>query len=129
GLLQRVAEERAADRVRAAGDRADDGSEEAEVLHRAGELGPDRRDRLPDVARLELRQLLAVGLDGVGQRVQKPGALVRRRLAPGPVQRGPRGFAGAVAAGLAANGGARERLSGSGLVQVTDLAGGGLHHL
>ena len=41
-LLQRVEEERAADRVRAAGDRGDRGGVEAEVLDRLGELGLDR---------------------------------------------------------------------------------------
>src|SRR5206468_3289688 len=81
-LLERVAEERAANRVRAAGDRAYDGAEEAEVLDRAGKLCLDGGDRLPDVARLELRELLAVRLDRVGERVQEPSALVRRRLPP-----------------------------------------------
>src|ERR1051326_6958378 len=64
-LLERVAQQRAADRVRAAGDRAEDGAEEAEVLDRDCDLCLDRRDRLADVARLELGQLLAVRLDRV----------------------------------------------------------------
>ena len=91
-LLQRVGEERAADRVGAAGDRADRGSEEAEVLDRAEELGLRRGDRLADVARLELRQLLAVRGDRVGERVQQARALVRRRLAPVAVERAARGL-------------------------------------
>ena len=95
-LLQRVEEERAADRVRAAGDRGDRGGVEAEVLDRLRELGLDRRDRLADVARLELGQLLAVRDDRVGERVQQPRALGRRRLAPVAVERGAGGLDGAV---------------------------------
>ena len=60
GLLQRVEEQRAADRSRAAGDRRDRGRVEAEVLGGTCDLGLDGRDRLADVARLELRELLAV---------------------------------------------------------------------
>jgi hypothetical protein len=41
-LLQGVGEERAADRIRAAGDRAHDGREEAEVLGCPADLGLDR---------------------------------------------------------------------------------------
>ena len=81
-LLQRVEEERAADRVRAAGDRRDRGGEEAEVLDGADELRLHRRDRLADVARLELGELLAVRDDRVGERVQEPRALVRRASCP-----------------------------------------------
>ena len=81
-LLLRVEEQRAADRVRAAGDRRDRGREEAEVLVAPGELRLDGRDRLADVARLELRKLLAVRDDRVGERVQQARALGRRASCP-----------------------------------------------
>ena len=100
-LLLRVEEERAADRVRAAGDRADRRGEEAEVLDRAADLRLHRRDRLADVARLELRELVAVRLDRVGERVQEARALVRRGLAPVAVERGARSRDRAVDLGLA----------------------------
>ncbi len=128
-LLQRVAEQRAADRVRAAGDRADDGGEEAEVLDGARDLGLDRGDGLADVARLELRELLAVRHDRVGERVQQPGALVRRRLAPRPVERDARGLDGAVDVRFPGHRGAGQRLAGRRLVQVANLARGRLHDL
>ena len=55
-LLQRVEEERPADRVRAAGDRGDRRGVEAEVLDRLAQLGLDRRDRLADVPRPRARR-------------------------------------------------------------------------
>src|SRR6202035_3680672 len=91
-LLERVAEERAADRIGAAGDRADDGGEEAEVLDHADELRLDRRDRLADVAALALRELLPVRQDRVGERMEEAGALIGRRLSPRAIERGARGF-------------------------------------
>ena len=81
-LLQRVEEERAADRMRAACDRRDRRGEEAEVLDRRRDLALRGGDRLADVARLELGELLAVRVDGVGERVEEPRALGRGRLAP-----------------------------------------------
>ena len=128
-LLERVAEERAADRIRAAADRADHRGEEAEVLDGAADLRLDRRDRLADVARLELRELLAVRGDRVGERVQQAGALVRRRPAPRPVESRPRGLDRAVDVGLAAERDAGERLAGGGLQELTGLAGGRLDRL
>ena len=95
-LLQRVEEERAADRVRAAGDRRDPRGVEAEVLDGLVELRLDRRDRLADVARLELGEVLAVGDDRVGERVQEARALGRRRLRPVARERAARGLDGAV---------------------------------
>ena len=121
-LLQRVGEERAADRIRAAADRADRGGEVAEVLDRAEELGLRRRDRLADVAGLELRELVPVRLERVGERVQQPRALVRGRLAPVAVERGACRLDRAVDLGLARELGRAERLSGGRLGQV---AGGG----
>src|SRR5581483_10870515 len=129
GLLQGVREERAADRVRAAGDRPDDGREEAEVLGRARNLGLHRGDRLADVPRLELRELLAVRRDRVGERMEQARALVRRRLPPGPVERGPSRFDGAVDVGLARERRAAERLAGRRLGELAQLAGGGLDAL
>ena len=117
-LLQRVGEERAADRVRAAADRADRGGEVAEVLDRAEELGLGRGDRLADVAGLELRELVPVRLDRVCERVQEPRALVRRRLAPVAVERGARGLDRAVDLGLARELRGAERLARGRLDQV-----------
>ena len=91
-LLQRVEEQRAADRIRASGDRADRTRVEAEVLDRLRELGLHRRDRLADVARLELRELLAVGDERVCESVQQARALGRARLAPVAFERGARGL-------------------------------------
>ena len=83
-LLQRVEEERPADGIRAAGDRGDRGGVEAEVLHCLDDLGLHRRDRLADVPRLELCELVAVREDRVG-RARAGGASARwRRLAPRP---------------------------------------------
>src|SRR5205085_10648756 len=81
-LLQRVEEERASDRVRAAGDRRDRGAVEAEVLDRLVELRFDGRDRLADVPGLELGELLAVRDERVGEGVQQDRALVWRSLDP-----------------------------------------------
>ena len=86
-LAQRVEEERPAERMRAARDRRGGGGEEPEVLGRDSHLGLDARDRLADVARFEFRQLLAVRVDCVGQRVQEPRALGRGRLAPRALER------------------------------------------
>ena len=101
-LLQGVEEERAPERARAAGDRRDRGPVEAEDLGRLVDLELDRRDRLADVARLELGELLPVRDDRVGERVQEPRALGRRRLPPRPVERGAGGLDGAVDVGLPA---------------------------
>src|SRR5262249_58314237 len=61
GLLQRVEEERTAERVRTAGDRRDRGRIEAEVLDALIQLRLDGGDRLADVANLELREFFPVG--------------------------------------------------------------------
>jgi hypothetical protein len=128
-LLQRVRQQRAADRIRAAGDRAHDRREEAEVLDRAGDLGLDRRDRLADIAGLELGELAAVRLDRVGEGVEQTCALVRRRAAPGAVERGAGGADGTVDVGLAGHRRPGERLAGGRLGQVADLARCGLGRL
>ena len=73
--------------IRAPGDRRDRGAVETEVLDRLVQLGLDGRDRLADVADLELGELLAVRDDRVGERVQEARALGRRRPAPGAVKR------------------------------------------
>ena len=129
GLLQRVEEERAADRVRAAGDRGDRRRVEAEVLDRLVELGLHRRDRLADVAHLELGQLLAVGDERVGERVQQARALGRRRPAPVALERGARGLDGSVDVGLGAHRDLGQRLAGRGLDELLQLAAGGLRRL
>ena len=85
-------------------------AEETEVLDGDADLGLDRGDGLADVARLELRELFAVRHDRVRERVQEPGALVRRRLAPGAVERRAGSLDGAVDVGLAAS---AARASGS----------------
>ena len=86
-LLQRVEEERAADRIRSSGDRRDRGGVEAEVLDRLVQLRLHGRDRLADVPRLQLGQRLAVRDDRVGERVQQARALRGRRLRPGAAER------------------------------------------
>ncbi len=118
GLLQRVGEDRAADRIRAAADRAERGSVEAEVLGGAEELGLHRGARLAHVARLELDQLLAVRDDRVRERVQEARALARGRLPPGPVEGGARRSDGAVDLGLAGQLGDAERLAACGLDEL-----------
>ncbi len=128
-LLQRVVEKRAADRVRAPGDRRDRRSVEAEVLDRLGELGLHRGDRLADVPRLELGELLSIGGEGVGQRMQEARALGRRRLRPGAVERGPGGIDGAVDVLLVRLRDRGERCAGCGLGQVAGLAGSRLGRL
>src|SRR5207253_8701508 len=86
-------------------------------------------DRLADVARLELGQLLPVRRDRVGERVQQARALRARRLAPGPVERDARRLDRAIDVDLAGHRRAREWLAGRRLAQVPHLAGGGLDEL
>ncbi len=104
-------------------------SVEAEVLDRLRQLGLHRRERLADVPRLDLRNLLAVFLQRVGECVQKTGALVRRRLAPRPGERGACGGHRAVDVVRPGHRSLRERRTTGGLSQVTDLARGGLDEL
>ena len=96
---------------------------------RAADLGLDRRERLADVARLELGELLAVRDDRVGEGVQEPRALVRRRLAPRAVEGGARRRDRAVDVGLARHRGASEHLPRRRLVDVARLARGRLDGL
>ena len=128
-LLQRVEEERAAERARAPGDRGDRGGVEAEVLRGLVDLGLHGRDGLADVAHLELGELLPVRDDRVGERVEKARALGRRRLAPRAAERGAGGLDGAVDVLLAGHRGAAEHLAGGGLDEVAKLAGRGLDGL
>jgi hypothetical protein len=99
------------------------------VVDRDRELCLDRRDRLADVPRLELGELLAVRDDRVGERVQEARALGRGRLPPGAGERRPRRLDGAVDVLLAGHRRPRERLAGRRLRQVAQLAGGGLGRL
>ena len=91
------------------------------MLDGAEELGLRRGDRLADVARLELGQLVAVRLERVGERVQKAGALVCRGLPPVAVERGAGGLDRAVDLGLA-----RELRGSEGLARgrLDQVAGG-----
>ncbi len=129
GLLQRVEEERAAERVRPARDGGDRGRVEAEVLDRLVELGLHRRDRLADVPHLELRQLLAVGDERVGERVQQTGALGRRRPAPVALERRARRLDCSVDVGLGAHRDLGQRLAGRGLDELPQVAAGSLRRL
>ena len=129
GLLQRVEQERPADGVGTSGDRGDRACVEAEVLDRLVELGLDRRDRLADVARLELGQLLAVGDERVGEGVQEARALVRRGLAPVAVEGAAGGVYRAVDVLLVRLGHAGERRAGRRLGEVAVLARGRLGEL
>ena len=129
-LLLRVEEQRAADRVRAAGDRRDRRGEVAEVLGRAGDLRLDRRDRLADVARLELGELLAVRGDRVGERMQQARALGRRASCPRPRRR--RARAAATARSTSASppiAARREQVAGRRLAQFAHLPRCGLDGL
>ena len=69
--------------------------EEAEVVGRERHLVARGHERLADVDRLELRELVGVLLDHVGERVEELGALLRRLLEP-LRRRGLRGLDGAV---------------------------------
>src|SRR5581483_8554686 len=120
-LLLRIEEERAADRIRASRDRAERRGVEAEVLGRARDLGLDRGDRLADVARLELGELLAVRDDRIGERVQQARALRPGRLPPRTVDRSACGVDRAVDLSLAGHGGARKGLARGGLGDVAEL--------
>ena len=128
-FLLRIEEERAADGVRAACDRRGRGGEEAEVLDGAADLRLDRRDRLADVPRFEVGELLAVRDDRVGERVEQPGALVRRGLRPRPFERRAGGVDSAVDVDLVPHRHTRERLSARGLAELAKLAGGRLREL
>ncbi len=120
-LLQRVEEQRAADRVRAAGDRGDRRGVEPEVLGGAEELRLHGRARLAHVPRLELDELPAVGDDRVGERVQEPRALGRPGLPPVPVQCSARGFDRAVDVLLARQLSSGQRFAGGRLDQLPGL--------
>jgi len=122
-LLERVKEKRPSEWVRAPGDRSDRGRVEAEVLDPLRELGLDGRDRLADVADLELGKLLPVGLDGIGKGMQKPRALGRRRPSPVPVKSSSCRLDRAVDVSFTRNRNAGERLPGRGLAQLAGLAG------
>src|SRR5205085_11042619 len=128
-LLQRIEQQRAADRVRTARDRRDRRGVEAEVLNALRELSLDRGDGFTDIAGLELGQLFAICLDRVRQRVQQAGALGRRGLAPVAGKRSLRGRYGAIDVLLSSRGDAGERLAGRRLAQLTRLARGRLRTL
>ena len=129
GLLQRVEEERAADRVRAAADRRDRGGVVAEVLDGLVQLCLDRGDRLAHVPRLELGELGTVGGDRVRERVQETGSLRAWSLAPVSVERAARSLDRAVDIGLARHRRTGEQLARRRLGEVSDLARSGLGEL
>jgi ParB family chromosome partitioning protein len=122
GLLERVEEQRAADRIRASADGRDRGAVEAEVLDSLVELGLHGGDRLADVAGLELRKLAAVCGDRVCESVQQPRPLRAGRLAPRAVERGPRGRDGTVDVRLARQRGDSKRGAARRLDQLARLA-------
>ena len=93
------------------------------------ELRLDRRDRLADVARLELGELGAVRVDRVRERVQKARTLGTRRAPPVAVDRGARSLDGAVDVGLAGHCRTRERLARRRLDEIAHLAGRSLGRL
>ena len=128
-LLQRVEEQRAADRVRAAADRRDGRTVVAEVLDGLLELGLDRRDGLPHVAGLELGKLRAVRGDRVGEGVQKAGTRGPRRLAPLALERPPCRLDRTVDVRFARDRGPRQQLAGGGLADLAHVARRGLDHL
>ena len=122
-LFQRVEEEGAAERVRAARNRRDGRPVEAAVLDALVELGLHGGDRLADVANLELRELLAIGDHRVGQRVQQAGTLRGRRFGPRACERRAGRLDRKIDVRLAGHGNARERLAGGRLRQVAQLTG------
>ena len=88
------------------------------MLGRPHDLGLDRRDRLADVPRLELRKLLAVRDDRVRERVEQAGALGAGRLPPRPLERLACGGDRTVDVRLAGHRGPCEQLAGRRLVQL-----------
>ena len=121
-LLQRVEEERAADRVRPARDRRDRRSVEAKVLDPLCELRFHRGDRLAHVAGLELGKLLSVCLNRIRECMQQARALGRRRLTPLAGEGGSRGLDGAVDVLFASRRDPGERFPGRGLGQLSNVA-------
>ena len=103
----------------------------AELVDHERDVGDARdRDRLAVVERLELRELLAVRLDEVGELPEHPAALRRRRARPGSaLERLPRGADGAIDVLLVAGGNLRERLFRRGIVGRECLAGRRFHPL
>ncbi len=128
-LLQRVEQQRAADRVRPAADRGDRGTVVAEVLDGLVELRLHRRDRLADVPRLELRELAAVGDDRVRERVEQPRTLGTRSLAPGTVECATRCLDRPVDVRLAGQSRDGKGSAGRRLDELARLAGYGLDGL
>jgi hypothetical protein len=122
GLLERVGEDGAAHRHCPPGDRGYRGRVPAEILGGDGDLSFDGGDGLADIARLELDELLAVGDDRVGERMDEPRALVRRRLRPRALECAARRLDGPVDILRSGHRGAGERRSGRRLGDVADLA-------
>ena len=90
------------------------------------QLGLDGRDRLSDIASLELGELGAVRDDRVGERVQEPRPLGAGRAAPVAFDRRPRGLDRPVDVRLARHRRTRERLARRRLDEVANLARRGL---
>ena len=102
--------------------------EEAEVVGRERHLVARGHERLADVARLELRQLLGILLEDVRELVQQLRALLRRRVQPGRqglLRRLDRAVdvVGAAARHLG------DRLAGGRVDHLHRLAGGGIDEL
>ena len=126
-LLQRVEEERAADRIRAAGDRRDRRCVEAEVLDRLRQLGLHRGDA--PCRRCAPRARPAPCGSRRSRRRARAGAASARSAGSWPRRRRARARAASTARSTSCLGGhrdGRERLAGRGLGQLARLAGRGL---
>jgi hypothetical protein len=93
------------------------------LLDRARDLRPYRRDRLADVARLELREPLAVGHDCVGKCVEEARSLVRGVFAPRAVEGGACRRTARSTSALARDRSAGEHVPRCRLVDIPSLAG------
>ena len=126
-LAQRVTEQVAAgDRDRLALDLRRPARVVAQVGDRGGDVALGRGQRLAVVERLELGELLAVGLDQLGERVHEPGALRRRDLAQRALERRAGGGDGAVDVLGAGLGDGADRLAGRRVDRLEGAPVGGL---
>ena len=98
---------------------------EAQVVGRERHLVARGHERLAHVARFELRELLGVLIEHVGELVQELGALLRRRIEPGR-QRLLRRLDGAVDVVRATGRDVSDRLAGRGVDHLHRLAGRGI---
>ena len=101
--------------------------EEADLIDAGRDLLADRqRERLARVLGLEARELLAAGLELVGDLQQREAALGGRRLAP-LEEGGARGLDGGVDVGLAGDAHLGDDLAGRGVAHFVHAVAAGRH--